>query len=72
MGVQLAQNAPARPEQANYPPRQTRHWRSGSGAQGLLRHRPRDRIWTADITYVHTQEGFLKLAFILDAYSRKE
>jgi len=25
-----------------------------------------DRIWTADITYVHTQEGFLYLAFILD------
>jgi putative transposase len=30
-----------------------------------------DRIWTADITYVHTQEGFLYLAFILDVYSRK-
>jgi putative transposase len=30
-----------------------------------------DRIWTADIAYVHTQEGFLYLAFILDVYSRK-
>ena len=30
-----------------------------------------DRVWTADITYVHTQEGFLYLAFILDVYSRK-
>ena len=30
-----------------------------------------DRIWTADITYVHTQEGSLYLAFILDVYSRK-
>jgi putative transposase len=30
-----------------------------------------DRIWTADITHVHTQEGFLYLAFILDVYSRK-
>jgi len=30
-----------------------------------------DRIWTADITYVHTQEGLLYLAFILDVYSRK-
>ena len=30
-----------------------------------------DTIWTADITYVHTQEGFLYLAFILDVYSRK-
>lgn len=30
-----------------------------------------DRLWTADITYVRTDEGFLHLAFVLDAYSRK-
>ena len=30
-----------------------------------------NEIWTADITYVHTQEGFLYLAFILDIYCRK-
>lgn len=30
-----------------------------------------DRLWTADITYVKTDEGFLHLAFVLDAYSRK-
>jgi putative transposase len=30
-----------------------------------------DRLWTADITYVPTDEGFLYLAFILDVYSRK-
>jgi putative transposase len=30
-----------------------------------------DRLWMADITYVRTGEGFLHLAFILDAYSRK-
>ncbi len=30
-----------------------------------------DRIWVADITYVGTQEGFLYLAFILDAHSRR-
>lgn len=30
-----------------------------------------DRLWTADITYVPTQEGFLYLAFVLDAYSRR-
>jgi putative transposase len=30
-----------------------------------------DKIWTADITYVRTQEGFLYLAFILDVYSRR-
>jgi putative transposase len=30
-----------------------------------------NRIWLADITYVPTQEGFLYLAFILDAHSRR-
>jgi putative transposase len=30
-----------------------------------------DKLWTADITYVHTHEGFVYLAFILDVYSRK-
>jgi putative transposase len=30
-----------------------------------------NKLWTADITYVHTQEGFLYLAFILDVYSRR-
>ncbi len=30
-----------------------------------------DRLWMADITYVRTDEGFLYLAFILDACSRK-
>ena len=30
-----------------------------------------NRIWLADITYIPTQEGFLYLAFILDAHSRK-
>ncbi len=30
-----------------------------------------DRLWVADITYVRSREGFLYLAFILDAYSRK-
>jgi putative transposase len=29
-----------------------------------------NRVWLADITYVPTQEGFLYLAFILDAHSR--
>src|SRR3712207_8489429 len=26
-----------------------------------------DRLWVADITYIHSREGFLYLAFILDA-----
>lgn len=30
-----------------------------------------DRVWMADITYVATREGFLYLAFILDAHSRR-
>lgn len=30
-----------------------------------------DRLWTADITYLATREGFLYLAFVLDAYSRR-
>jgi putative transposase len=30
-----------------------------------------NRLWTADITYLHTDEGFLYLAFILDVYSRR-
>jgi putative transposase len=29
-----------------------------------------NKLWTADITYIHTREGFLYLAFILDVYSR--
>lgn len=30
-----------------------------------------DKLWAADITYVATEEGFLYLAFVLDAYSRR-
>jgi putative transposase len=30
-----------------------------------------DRLWVADITYVRSKEGFVYLAFILDACSRK-
>jgi putative transposase len=30
-----------------------------------------DRLWVADITYVKTEEGFLYLSFVLDAYSRR-
>jgi putative transposase len=30
-----------------------------------------DRKWAADITYVHTQEGWLYLAAVIDLYSRK-
>jgi putative transposase len=30
-----------------------------------------NKLWTADITYMSTEEGFLYLAFVLDVYSRK-
>ena len=30
-----------------------------------------DRLWVADITYVRSKEGFVYLAFILDAWSRR-
>jgi putative transposase len=30
-----------------------------------------DRLWVADITYVHTWEGFLYLAVVMDAWSRR-
>jgi putative transposase len=30
-----------------------------------------DKLWTADITYLKTDEGFLYLAFVLDVYSRR-
>lgn len=30
-----------------------------------------NRVWLADITYIPTREGFLYLAFILDAHSRR-
>jgi putative transposase len=30
-----------------------------------------DRLWVADITYVRSGEGFVYLAFILDAFSRR-
>jgi transposase InsO family protein len=36
----------------------------------FVAHAP-DRLWFGDITYVRTWEGWLYLAVILDAYSRK-
>lgn len=44
-------------------------------APNLLAQAPKptrpNQIWVADITYIHTQEGWLYLAAILDLYSRK-
>lgn len=30
-----------------------------------------NRVWVADITYIKTAGGFLYLAFVLNAYSRR-
>src|SRR4051812_45132329 len=30
-----------------------------------------NRLWVTDITYIKTEEGFLYLSFVLDAYSRR-
>jgi putative transposase len=30
-----------------------------------------DKVWAADITYIHTDQGFLYLAGVMDLYSRK-
>jgi putative transposase len=30
-----------------------------------------NRLWLADITYIKTEEGFVYLSFVLDAYSRR-
>ena len=44
--------------------------RPGSGAARLHGRGP-DRLWVADITYVPTGAGFLYLAVVLDAWSRR-
>ena len=55
----------------NHPPRPKGCSRAGPAWQGLRERPAQSRVWLADITYVPTQEGFLYLAFILDAHSRK-
>jgi putative transposase len=55
--------------------RTTRRNRSAVPAPDLVRRNfaavASDRLWVADITYVKTDQGFLYLAFVLDAYSRR-
>ncbi len=55
--------------------RTTRRDPHAAPARDLVRRRfsaaESDRLWLADITYVKTDEGFLHLAFILDAHSRR-
>jgi putative transposase len=45
--------------------------RSGSEVGRNFASEEPDRLWVADITYVRSREGFVYLAFILDACSRK-
>ena len=47
-----------------------RRARDGPGQAGVPADRP-NQIWVADITYVPTWSGFLYLAVVLDAYSRR-
>ncbi len=55
--------------------RMTRGDPNGVPAPDLVRRKfavaPPDRLWVADITYIATEEGFLYLAFVLDAHSRR-
>ncbi|MDP9485181.1 MAG: IS3 family transposase [Actinomycetota bacterium] len=55
--------------------RTTRQDRNALPAPDLVRRKfsaaAPDRLWLADITYVKTDEGFLYLAFLLDAHSRR-
>ena len=55
--------------------RTTRRDRGAVPAPDLVRRKfaaaAPDRLWLADITYVATAEGFLRLAFVLDAHSRR-
>jgi transposase InsO family protein len=39
--------------------------------KGSFESKTENRIWTSDITYLWTQEGWLYLAVIMDIYSRK-
>lgn len=53
----------------------TRRSKSGRAAPDLVDRdftaRGPDRLWVADITYVRTWSGFLHLAVVMDAWSRK-
>src|SRR3954464_7446693 len=46
-------------------------WRTGPGDAQLHIPESPDRLWVADITYARSWEGWLYLAFVLDAFSRK-
>ena len=39
--------------------------------KGNFSSKKENRIWTSDITYLWTKEGWLYLAVVMDVYSRK-
>lgn len=46
-------------------------WRVWPNLARRMRPMGPNRLWVADITYVHLQEAFVYLAVVLDGYSRK-
>jgi transposase InsO family protein len=50
-----------------------KHQRAGAAnlIQQDFKAKQPNRLWTSDITYIRTQEGWLYLAVFLDAYSRR-
>ena len=57
------------PPARTHPPRRGRH-RPETWSRAFTPPAP-DRLWLADITYLPTWEGFLYLAVVLDAFSRR-
>ncbi|WP_159007363.1 hypothetical protein [Streptomyces sp. NRRL S-813] len=54
------------PPSPSRPPRVRRTWSTdGSPPSG------RTQLWLADLTYVRTWSGWVYVAFVLDAYSRR-
>ena len=57
-------------QEIDHPPRRARHPAPDLVDRRFLAASP-DRLWLADITYLPTRVGFLYLAFILDACTRR-
>lgn len=55
--------------------RTTRRGKHAVPAEDLVRRKfaaaAPNKLWTADITYIDTEEGFLYLAFVPDVYGRR-
>ena len=51
--------------------RNSKHSVSENLLQGNFAIQKINQVWTSDITYVWTKEGWLYLAVVMDIYSRK-